>query len=90
MKVNILFLVFFLTKGFLSMAQTSSVFPKREIRGLWITSAYNLDWPSSASSSAKKQKAEFIEILEKHGKKHLNTIFPVSYTHLTLPTTPYV
>lgn len=75
MKVNILFLVFFLTKGFLSMAQTSSVFPKREMRGLWITSAYNLDWPSSASSSAKKQKAEFIEILEKHEKKHLNTIF---------------
>ena len=31
-----------------------------------------------------------VNTLKKHGAKDENILVPVSYTHLTLPTTPYV
>lgn len=72
---NIQFLFFLFLGSILTFAQTSSVYPKREVRALWITTAYNLDWPSSSSLSAQKQQEEFIEMLDRHEKKYLNTLF---------------
>ena len=43
-------------------------------------------------SPAAKSLNNSLEILEIHAQEELidDRIFPVSYTHLTLPTTPYV
>ncbi|MCP4520336.1 MAG: family 10 glycosylhydrolase [Cytophagales bacterium] len=72
---NLVAVFFSLCLTFIAFGQRSSVYPKHEVRGLWVTTAYNLDWPSSSSLSAKEQKEEFIELLESHQDKHINTIF---------------
>lgn len=38
--------------------------PKREFRGAWISTVYNLDWPSSQQVSAADQQAELITMLD--------------------------
>ncbi|UIR56063.1 family 10 glycosylhydrolase [Sphingobacterium sp. SRCM116780] len=56
----------------LSYAQSS---PKREIRGVWITTIGNIDWPTSASgTNVAKQKQELIHILDEHKRSGINTI----------------
>lgn len=47
---------------------------KHEFRGVWITSAYNLDWPSSFEITPEQQRQEFLAILDRHQKNGLNTI----------------
>ena len=37
-----------------------------------------------------KAKADLKKVLESYPKTGQNDVDPVSYTHLTLPTTPYV
>jgi uncharacterized lipoprotein YddW (UPF0748 family) len=47
--------------------------PKQEIRAVWLTTNYNLDWPKTSGSSA--QKAELISILNKLQAANFNTIY---------------
>ena len=49
--------------------------PDSEIRGVWIASVYNIDYPSSANLSADELKAEVDSILDTCEKNNLNTIF---------------
>lgn len=56
----------------LSFAQKPEL--KREFRGLWITTAYNLDWPSSFEITPEQQRQEFIKILDRQQQNGLNTI----------------
>ncbi len=49
--------------------------PKREFRGTWVTTHYNIDWPSSKATSAagiEQQKKELIAILNKLQAAHMN------------------
>ena len=46
--------------------------------------------PSIPSDKKKLTREEFIEALTQLGKERYHSLHPVSYTHLTLPTTPYV
>jgi uncharacterized lipoprotein YddW (UPF0748 family) len=48
---------------------------QREMRGVWIATVNNIDWPSKPGLSVAKQKAELEAILDKAEKLHLNTIF---------------
>jgi len=41
-----------------------SILPKREFRGVWITTVLNLDWPSSKTASSAVQKQELIDMLD--------------------------
>lgn len=53
-------------------------FPKREARGVWITTLGGLDWPKSKASSAsgrEKQKAELCALLDQLQAIHINTVF---------------
>ncbi len=59
----------------LILASTCLAQPKREMRGLWICTAYNLDWPSTANLDSTTQKQELIQILDQAQALHLNTIF---------------
>ncbi len=48
---------------------------EREMRGLWVATINNIDWPSVPSLSADSLKAEAIVILERAKAMRLNTIF---------------
>ena len=72
---------FFITL-LLVIVSLSPVFsqPKYEIRATWLTTLGGMDWPRNKAVNAsgiRRQQKELCDI-------------PVSYTHLTLPTTPYV
>ncbi|MEN7549374.1 family 10 glycosylhydrolase [Rapidithrix thailandica] len=48
--------------------------PKREFRGVWVSTVANLDWPSQKGLSARQQQNEFIEILDHLKKCGINTV----------------
>jgi uncharacterized lipoprotein YddW (UPF0748 family) len=39
--------------------------PKRELRGAWIATVANIDWPSSKRLSTERQQQEFIDIVNR-------------------------
>ncbi len=49
--------------------------PASEVRGVWIASVYNIDYPSRTDLSAEELKAELDAILATCEKNRLNTIF---------------
>lgn len=48
--------------------------PKQEVRAVWLTTVYNIDWPSSSSLSATRQQAEMCAILDSLKSANFNTI----------------
>jgi uncharacterized lipoprotein YddW (UPF0748 family) len=50
-------------------------FPKRELRGAWIASVYNLDWPTSRSSTPAQQQAQLTRILDTLVNTGINAVF---------------
>ena len=46
-----------------------------DMRGLWVTSAYNLDWPTRQGLSAEEQKREIDTILERSVSQGINAVF---------------
>ncbi|MEY4609771.1 MAG: N-acetylmuramoyl-L-alanine amidase, partial [Bacteroidota bacterium] len=66
-----LFLFFF----FLSPLSLLAGGPKRELRGIWVATVSNIDWPSPRNYNAFKQKEEFIDLLNSHQKTGFNAIF---------------
>lgn len=61
----------------LSSLSALSVQPpvKREMRGLWVASVMNIDWPLSPDHSARQQQEAFLSILTVMQQGHLNTLF---------------
>lgn len=48
--------------------------PAREFRAAWVTSVYNLDWPSRPGLSKEQQKAEMRTMLDAAAKLGLNAV----------------
>jgi len=71
-QIKLLHLIIFLLIGININSQTA---PEKELRGVWITTAFNIDWPSSALLSTEEQKAEFIQLLEAHQRNGINAVF---------------
>ena len=55
-------------------ASAAAPSPKREFRAVWIASVANIDWPSKKGLSAKKQKAEFIKLMDDAKKMGMNAV----------------
>ena len=49
--------------------------PKRDVRGAWLTSVLNLDWPVNRNNSTSVQKNNLIKQLDGLKKKGINTIY---------------
>ncbi len=49
--------------------------PKRELRGAWVATVSNIDWPSSRTLTAAQQQAEIISILDQHKATGINAIY---------------
>ena len=48
--------------------------PKYEFRGVWIATVNNIDWPTYGVWDSEKQKAEYIQMIEKHQKNGMNAM----------------
>lgn len=48
---------------------------QREMRGLWIATVANIDWPSRSNLTADQQRAEFDDILDRAANAGFNAIF---------------
>ncbi|WP_093801778.1 glycoside hydrolase family 10 protein [Streptomyces sp. Wb2n-11] len=48
--------------------------PERELRGMWLASVANRDWPSRAGLTADQQKAELLAHLDTAVRRRLNTV----------------
>lgn len=60
------------------LALTSTIVlaqPKRELRGAWVATVSNIDWPSSKTLTVAQQQSELIAILNQHQQAGLNAVF---------------
>lgn len=49
--------------------------PKRELRGAWIASYVNLDWPTASSQTPDQERAAFINILNTLKQTGINAVY---------------
>ena len=68
--INFAIIIFFITEIY-----PQSSYPKRELRGAWIATVKNIDWPSSNLESTEEQKNELIDILDKLKSAGINAIY---------------
>lgn len=61
--------------GNASPGPSSAMNLKRELRGMWIASVVNIDWPSASGLSAADQQAEFLHWLDVAEENRLNAVF---------------
>ena len=55
--------------------KTAAHNPKYELRGVWIATIENIDWPSKKTLRVDQQKAEFTNIIKQHAQTGLNAVF---------------
>lgn len=55
--------------------ETDDAHPVRELRGAWVTSVFNLDWPTNRLASPAQQQAELLTILDTLKHTGFNTVF---------------
>ena len=49
--------------------------PIRELRGAWVTSVFNLDWPTSRTATPAQQQAELLRIFDTLKNTGFNSVF---------------
>ncbi len=54
---------------------SQSSYPKRELRGAWIATVKNIDWPTSNLESSDDQKKELIDLLDKLKSAGINAVY---------------
>ncbi len=54
--------------------ETSLLYPKKEMRAVWIASVYGLDWPQGAYTK-ESQKQQYINYLDKFKAMNINAIY---------------
>ena len=59
---------------FLSVNITDVSAKKQEMRGAWIATVYNIDWPTT-KNNVDKQKEEFIKLLDELKSVGMNSVF---------------
>lgn len=72
MKKSLLLLSLFACFSVLVHAQQA---PKREVRGAWIATYFNIDWPKSRTAPVVLKRAALISILDHHQATGINTIY---------------
>jgi uncharacterized lipoprotein YddW (UPF0748 family) len=72
-RLTVVFIFLFLAT-FSLRAQTDSLIPKREFRGVWVATVANIDWPSKPGLPVVVQQQELLHILDQHQQSGLNAI----------------
>lgn len=52
----------------------TGVLPKRQLRGVWIATVTNIDWPSRSGLSVTQQQAEFVHLVDECADMNLNAV----------------
>ncbi len=60
---------------FINLTLKSQDFLNEELRGVWISTAFNIDWPSSTILNSEEQKQEFISLIDRHSANGINAVF---------------
>lgn len=55
--------------------EVNELVPKRDLRGAWISTVFNLDWPSSRSLTTTQQQTELKTVLDGLAATGINTVF---------------
>ena len=55
-------------------SQVTPPAPLREMRGVWVATVANIDWPSTNGLSTAQQKAELVAIMDRAAELRLNTV----------------
>ncbi|MFC4585123.1 glycoside hydrolase family 10 protein [Sphaerisporangium corydalis] len=55
--------------------KVSAAYPKRQLRGVWIATVHNVDWPSKTGLDPARQQAEYVRILDNAVKRNFNAVF---------------
>lgn len=58
----------------LSLCFSAHAQKKREMRGAWVASVANIDWPSDKTAPAEKQKDELIQIIDSLYRSGINAV----------------
>ncbi|MBO3747688.1 family 10 glycosylhydrolase [Streptosporangiaceae bacterium NEAU-GS5] len=53
----------------------NTAFPKRQLRGVWIATVHNVDWPTATGQSVARQQADYVKILDNAVKRRFNAVF---------------
>ncbi len=61
--------------SFCTAAQNRDAGPRTEMRGVWIATVANIDWPSRPGLSSRQQKAEFDSLLNVLQSMNMNAVF---------------
>jgi uncharacterized lipoprotein YddW (UPF0748 family) len=71
-----LLIAFFQVSPSLVYSQMNNLFvPKREMRGVWVATVANIDWPSKPGLPSVEQKQELLRLLDAHQRAGINAIF---------------
>ncbi|GAB6122550.1 glycoside hydrolase family 10 protein [Dysgonomonas termitidis] len=70
MKKLGLYLIILIFSAYIAHAQTN----KRALRGVWVATVTNIDWPAKQGLSSEEQKQEMIFLLDKVKDYNMNTI----------------
>ena len=71
--IRILFIAFLILTEFV-IQPVFGQSPKREFRGVWVSTVANIDWPSKPGLSSEMQQEEILEILDRHKSNGINAI----------------
>jgi uncharacterized lipoprotein YddW (UPF0748 family) len=71
----LLFLINSMIQPTLTEAQQPDDQVRSEMRGVWIATVANIDWPSAPGLSSQQQKAEFDSLLDGLASMHMNAVF---------------
>lgn len=72
LKSGLYYLIFLLLIGNISAHAQHA--PKRELRGAWIATVANIDWPSKPGLSVDSQREEYIRLLDKLKQLGMNAV----------------
>lgn len=72
--VTVFFMLFIGSVGYCGPGIPGESPPKRELRGAWIATVVNIDWPSASNLSTAEQKKELIRHLDNHQRAGINAI----------------
>jgi uncharacterized lipoprotein YddW (UPF0748 family) len=79
--------------GVKACAADAPASPKRQLRGVWIATVRNGDWPSKPGLTPAQQQAEYIKILDAAARRRLNAVFvqvrPASDAFFRSPYEPW-
>lgn len=58
-----------------SAPEVEDLYPKRDLRGAWVSTVSNIDWPSSRTLTTAQQQAELVNILNTLAATGINTVY---------------